>query len=236
MERRGGEPPAHIDIERAIWLLRDAALAPTTRKAYAGALRRFHDWLDGRPPPAGWLATYIEQMKWRRLAYASPALVVAAVRRAVRDLERARDRCDEHPVGRATLEQLERYRRKPGGPGRGQAAALRWKDADTMSGTAEAGGDVRGVRDAAIIGVASHALLRVSEVSRLDAEDVSLQRDGSALVTIRCSKTDQYGEGAVLHVRPDAAGRVSGHSLRVGAALSLAERGVSIAELQAAGR
>lgn len=236
MERRGGEPPAHIDIERAIWLLRDAALAPTTRKAYAGALRRFHDWLDGRPPTDGWLATYIEQMKWRRLAYASPALVVAAVRRAVRDLERARDRCDEHPVGRATLEQLERYRRKPGGPGRGQAAALRRKDADTMSGTAEAGGDVRGVRDAAIIGVASHALLRVSEVSRLDAEDVSLQRDGSALVTIRCSKTDQYGEGAVLHVRPDAAGRVSGHSLRVGAALSLAERGVSIAELQAAGR
>ncbi len=67
-----------------------------------------------------------------------------------------------------------------------------------MSECAEAGGDPRGVRDAALVGVASHALLRVSEVSRLDVEDVSRQRDGTALLKIRRSKTDQYGEGAIL--------------------------------------
>lgn len=103
---------------------------------------------------------------------------------------------------------------------------------------------------------------------------------------IRRSKTDQYAEGAFLHVCRDAAERlrrwlsaagmesgplfrpvrrdgvemsrlgpnavraaikaraaeagisrpVSGHSLRVGAAQSLAERGVSLAELQVSGR
>ena len=77
-----------------------------------------------------------------------------------------------------------------------------------MSECAEARSDARAVRDAALIGVASHALLRVSEVSRLDAEDISPQSDGSALVKIRRSKTDQYGEGAVLHVGADAAGRL----------------------------
>ena len=125
-----------------------------------------------------------------------------------------------------------------------------------------------------------------SEISRLDAEDVSPQRGGSALVRIRRSKTDQYGQGAVLHVCRDAAERLkhwmtmagiesgplfrpvkggsietarlgpgavratikrraaqagigrrtSGHSLRVGSAQSLAERGVSLAELQVIGR
>ncbi len=61
---------------------------------------------------------------------------------------------------------------------------------------------------AALVGVASHALLRVSEVSGLDVEDLAFQRDGSALVSIRRSKTDQYGEGAVLHVCRDAVGRL----------------------------
>ncbi|MDE0450803.1 MAG: tyrosine-type recombinase/integrase [Gammaproteobacteria bacterium] len=201
-------------------------------------------------------------------------------------MNRAGCRCREHPVGPVTVERLERYRREGADRGRGQAGPLLWEDADRISECAEARGDPRGVRDAALVGVASHALLRVSEVSRLDADDVSPQPDGSALVKIRRSKTDQYGDGAVLHVCRDAAGRlkrwiatagiesgplfrpvkgaaiqaarlgtdavraaikrraaeagiarrVSGHSLRVGAAQSLAERGVSLAELQVIGR
>ena len=276
----------HVDLGLAIGQLHTAALATTTRKAYAGALRRFDDWLNGRPPTDRLLARHLDEMFRRGLAPASATLVVAALRRAVRDLNRAGCRCREHPVGPLTLERLERYRREGADRGRGQAGPLLWEDADRMSECAEASGDARGLRDAALVGVASHAMLRVSEVSRLDAEDVSPQRDGSALVKIRRSKTDQYGEGAVLHVCKDAAGRlgrwmtlagiesgpvfrpvnsgaiktarmgtsairasikrraaqagiarhVSGHSLRVGAAQSLAERGVSLAELQVIGR
>ena len=220
------------------------------------------------------------------LAAASAALTVAALRRAVRDSARAGHRCAVDPVGPITLERLERFRREAAGRGPGQVAPVLWEDADTMSQRAEANDDHRGVRDAALIAVASDALLRVSEVSALSVSDVSFQRDGSARLSIGRSKTDQHGEGAVLYVCEDAAkrlarwittggvesgplfrpvvggsiepkrlgpnsvraaikrrakeagidGRVSGHSLRVGAAQSLAERGVSLVELQVLGR
>ena len=284
--RDAAETQAFIDIHLAIRQLHTAALAPTTRKAYAGALRRFDDWLDGRPPTDSFLAKHLDEMFRRGLAPASASLVVAALRRAMRDLNRAGYHCGEHPIGPVAIERLERYRREAADRGRGQAGPLLWEDADRMSECAEAVGDPRGVRDAALVGVASHALLRVLEVSRLDVEDVSRQRDGTALLKIRRSKTDQYGEGAILHICRDAAGRlkrwiaaagiesgpvfrpvkggsieatplgtgavraaikrraaqagivrrVSGHSLRVGAAQSLAERGVSLAELQVIGR
>lgn len=287
LERSPGKPAeAHLDIDLAIRRIHGAALAPTTRNTYAGALRRFDEWLHGRPPTDNHLARHLDEMFWRGLSHASASLVVAALRRAVRDLTRAGHDCGEHPVGPLTLDRLERYRRETPGRGRGQAGALSWEDADRMSENAESPGDARGVRDATLIGVASHALLRISEVSGLDVEDLSPRPDGSALVRIRRSKTDQYGEGAVLHLCPDAAERlgrwiavagiesgplfrpvragaieagrlgtgavravvkrraaqagiarrVSGHSLRVGAAQSLAERGVSLAELQVVGR
>ena len=152
---------------------------------------------------------------------------------------------------------------------------------------AEAPGDPAGKRDAAIISVTSDALLRVSEVSGLSVDDVTFLPDGTARITIRRSKTDQRGRGAVQyscsrtadrlrswmdagniesgalfcpvdrwgHVSrtglwPDSVraaikrrakeagieGRVSGHSLRIGSAQELAERGASLAELQKEGR
>ena len=46
----------------------------------------------------------------------------------------------------------------------------------------------------------SDALLRVSEVAALDTADIARDADGSATVTVRRSKTDQEGEGAVLYL------------------------------------
>ena len=57
---------------------------------------------------------------------------------------------------------------------------------------AEKAGDLAGVRDAAIVAVASDALLRVSEVAALDVSDVNLAEQ---TVLIRRSKTDQEGTG-----------------------------------------
>ncbi|MDE0191406.1 MAG: tyrosine-type recombinase/integrase [Gammaproteobacteria bacterium] len=213
-ERLEGNPrdaagtPAYLDIDGAIRAIHGAALARSTRNTYAGALRRFGEWLEGRPPTDSLLAWHIQEMSWRGLSPPSGALVVAAVKRAVRDLDKAGCRGAEHPVGPLTIEQLERFRREGAGRGRGQAGALRWEDADGMSKRAEAGEDPRGIRDAAVIGVASDALLRVAEASALNAEDVSFQDDGSAHLAIRRSKTDQHGAGAVCYVAPPAAERV----------------------------
>ncbi len=132
--------------------------------------------------------------------------------------------------------------------------------------------------------MASDALLRVSELQALDVADLDFS---TSTVTVRRSKTDQEGEGAVLYLgkptlkrvrkwleaaeleegplfrrvrvggvvgesrlsqqairsiikdRAEAAGvegRVSGHSLRVGSAQSLAAAGATLVEMQQAGR
>jgi len=187
------------------------------------------------------------------------------------------------PVGAAAARVLAGFRRQAQGRGRGQVAGVRWEEADRAMELAEGRGDLRGLRDAAILAVASDALLRVSEMTDLDVSDVSLTEQ---TVRIRHSKTDQEGEGSVqflgqptvarvrawlvaacltegalfravrkgrpfgerLSVRSlrkiigkraraaGASGRLSGHSLRVGSAQSLATAGASLVEMQVAGR
>ncbi len=141
---------------------------------------------------------------------------------------------------------------------------------------ANGGGSLAGFRDAAMIALASDALLRVSELLAVQVEDIQLEADGSGRLTVHHSKTDQESEGAVLYVGPPCAaswreaagvhvgplfrrirrgdkvqaeaitdraardiirrpaaeagieGRISGHSLRVGAAQSLAAAGAGL--------
>ena len=191
----------HLDFDLAIRQFDEAAMAGNTRKAYAGELRRYESWLDGRPPADRLLAGYLGALYDRGLAPASGELAVAAVKRAALETARAGHGIAEHPAGHLAARRLERFRRDGAGRGRGQAGPLDWDDADDMSECAGAAGDPRGIRDAALIGVASDALLRVSEASALDAGDVSFRNDGSAHVDIRCGKTDQHGEGAVRYGR-----------------------------------
>ena len=179
---------------------------------------------------------------------------------------------------------LAGFRRLAAGRGSGQVAGVRWEQADRVATMAEQRNHPIGLRDAAIVAVASDALLRVSEISSLDVEDVNLAEQ---TLLIRRSKTDQEGKGVlqflgkptverirawllktglmegplfravyksgrvrlgrltarsirrVITVRAKAAGvdgRVSGHSLRVGSAQSLAIAGASLVEMQVAGR
>lgn len=66
-------------------------------------------------------------------------------------------------------------------------------------------GGARGRRDAALIAVGSDALLRVSEVSAIEVEDVTFEDDGSARLLVPRSKTDQRGRGALLFLGPRTA-------------------------------
>ena len=168
---------------------------------------------------------------------------------------------------------------------------MRFSEVDTAAAVAaNDSGSVAGLRDAALLAVASDGLLRVSEVAALDVGDVQAEADGSGRLFVGESKTDQEGRGAVLYlgaltvsrvnawlaaaghqdgplfrrvrrggrvegdpgrrlsvnairriIRSRAAavgieGRVSGHSLRVGGAQSLAAGGASLVEMQTAGR
>ncbi|MDE0419924.1 MAG: tyrosine-type recombinase/integrase [Gammaproteobacteria bacterium] len=275
----------HLDFDLAIRLF-DNLPSENTRKAYAGVLRRYRSWLDGRPPTDRLLADYLGAMYDNGLAPPSAVTAVAAVKRAALESAWAGYELAEPPAGHLAAQRLERFHREGVGRGRVQAGPLDWDDADEMCECAEADDDPRGIRDAALVGVISSALLRVAEASALDAGDVSFLANGSAHIDIRRSKTDQHGDGAVCHVVPPAAARlrkwmdtagvesgplfrpvpgrrigetrlspdairaaikrrakqagitrrVSGHSLRVGAAQSLVEEGASLVDLQVAGR
>lgn len=166
---------------------------------------------------------------------------------------------------------------------------MHWSVADTVAAVAaKAGaGSLAGLRDAALVALASDCLLRVSETVAVQVADLAAESDGSGRLAVRRSKSDQEGRGAVLYVGEptmrriaawhDAAGlddgplfrrirrgdrveasaitdraarsiiqaraadagiegRVSGHSLRIGAAPSLAAAGAGLVELQQAGR
>ena len=100
-------------------------------------------------------------------------------------------------MGAATTRVLAGFRRLAGGRGRGQVTGVRWEQADRAAEMAEQPGNLAGLRDAAIVAVASDAMLRVSEVAALDVSDVNLAEQ---TVLIRRSKTDQEGKGTAQYL------------------------------------
>ena len=63
--------------------------------------------------------------------------------------------------------------------------------------------DLRGLRDAALLRVAYDTLCRRSELVAMRWEDIERHEDGSGLVHVLRSKTDQEGVGMMRFLRPD---------------------------------
>ena len=259
----------------------EASVSPNTRRAYAGVWHRFDEFqrnrLGGLEADDAGVATYLTGLFESGRSPATAGVVVAALR------FRARHGGAPDPVGPLSERVLAGFRRAGVGRGRGQVAGVGWAQSDAAAALSARAG-LAGLRDAALIAVASDALLRVSEIAALQVSDLDW---GTSTVTVQRSKTDQEGEGAVLYLgkptlrrvrewldaaridegplfrpvsksglvsaralsarsvrqiikdRAEAAGvegRVSGHSLRVGAAQSLAQAGASLVEMQQAGR
>ena len=256
--------------------LAKASMSGNTRRAYETALRGFEG--SGNPETDAGVAAYLGGLYGEGHSAAVAAMAVAALR------FRAKLNSRPSPVGAASERVLAGFRRLAAERGRGRVAGVRWEQADRAAALAEGDGDLAGLRDAAIVAVASDALLRVSEIEALDIGDVN---PAEQTVLIRRSKTDQEGEGAVQFLgEPTVArvrawlagagltegplfrplfrsgrlregrltersirriiirrareagveGRISGHSLRVGSAQSLATAGASLVEMQLAGR
>ena len=106
------------------------------------------------------------------------------------------------PAPKATERVLAGFRREGRVRGRGQVVGVRWEQVDAATAVAESSdGSVRGLRDAALLVVMSDGLLRVSEAAALEAE-------GANTLTIRRSKTDQEGAGAVQYIGGPTVARV----------------------------
>jgi hypothetical protein len=69
-------------------------------------------------------------------------------------------------------------------------------------------GTLPGLRDGALLSLAYDTGLRVSELVRVACDHIAIERDGSAVLTVPRSKTDQEGQGAYAWLSPDTMRRV----------------------------
>ena len=98
------------------------------------------------------------------------------------------------PRTACAVDVLRRIGREGRNRGRGQVAGVGWAQAEAVAARAADSGNLRGVRDAAIILVMSDTLARISEVVALQCSDVEPETTTSGgTVHIRASKTDQLG-------------------------------------------
>lgn len=181
-----------------------SSLAPHTRLTYARALEALDRWLIERKLPLtdANLAEYFGQMYESGRAPSTAKLTMSAIR------FRTRVAGLPNPVSILTERILAGFFRRGRERGRGQVAGLRWEQADAASALAEAGGGLIDLRDAAMISLASDALLRVSEVAQLKMRDLLPEPDGTGRVRLRFSKTDQQGRGATQFLGPSTMRRL----------------------------
>ena len=170
------------------------ALAPSTRKSYECHIRQF--------ARAGYRLTGRDLVRWisdRQEAGKSPNTIkqgVGAIRKFAAALDLAFSP-REIMLIQAALKQACRENR---GQARGSVSGAGWEISDRAAEKASRTGDWRGYRDAAIIRITSDALLRVSETSAIDVEDITAIAEGMGKLLIKSSKTDQEGIGAYVYL------------------------------------
>ena len=176
-------------------------VAAETRRGYAGDLGRYGAWCSERrlapiPASAERLVNYVAHLAAEGKAPSSIERALAAVLSAHRLAGAARP---DTKAARTAIKALRRRRAEAGsGPRKATAASVAelrrlvdGLDASTLIGA----------RDRAVILLGFAGMLRRSEVAALTVADVDESAEGLS-VTVRHSKTDQAGEGAVVAILP----------------------------------
>ena len=191
--------------------------APATRRNYRRAWRRFIAWCEAegfQPLPASpeVVAAHLTDRAAQGLAVSSLGLARSAIRHAHAEAGHA-DPCAHEGV-RRVLRGIARQRAEAG-HGVRQAAGLTAEVLAAIKATAHLPrtgptgrtespeqAKRRGAVDYALAAVMRDGLLRRGEASALTWADVSVEPDGSGRLTLRRSKTDQEGLGAVQYLAP----------------------------------
>jgi site-specific recombinase XerC len=196
------------------------AMAPATKAALAADLDCYVQWCaqERRVPlpadPEG-LVLYLRQLEAdgkKPATLARRMASLASIHRLIGHGEKDGLPTD-HPMVRNAL----RANRRRKGATQKQAAPLRFGGAlnedvkgFTITALLEAcGGDLQGLRDAALLSLGYDAGLRVSELTRVECGHIDLQPDGSATLFIPFSKTDQEQEGAWAWLSVETVRRVA---------------------------
>ena len=192
------------DADAEFILVREAlrSLAKPTRVNYRSALRRIDAWLGERPHTDSTLAAYV--MELHRLGKA-PATIGQAVI-AVKFREKVFDH--PSPAGKHTEQALRAVRREGSDRRKGSAPGLTLDQVESIIQAAEQDGTVWGLRDSAIIATAFYTGLRVGEAAAIRVSDLTFFNDGTGILRVRQSKTDQFGVGIQLGLATDAVRRI----------------------------
>ena len=171
-----------------------ASLSANTRRAYRRAWDAWLAWLGQEQASDVTASAYLAAMHDAGKAPATCALHAAALRFAHR--VGVRGAPVPGPLMERTLAGIHREGRARG---RGQVEGITWSQADATAQVAAQAG-LPGLRDAALVATMSDALLRASEASALTVADIQRQADGSGLLVLAHSKTDQEGRGSTLYL------------------------------------
>ena len=187
-----------------------ASRAPRTLRLYAGAFRRWATWaethgfaaLPAAPEP---IAGYLAHLAANR-SVATARQAAAAIAHAHRSAGHPNP-CESEGV-RRTLAGIARQQAAAGKAVR-QATAITGERLAAIRATirsetrsASPSSRRRAARDIALLAVMRDGLLRRSEAAAIRWADLEVVSDRSGRLTIRRSKTDQTGAGAVLYLGP----------------------------------
>ncbi|MDE2980862.1 MAG: tyrosine-type recombinase/integrase [Gemmatimonadota bacterium] len=215
--------------------------SPATRRAYKTAWRQFAEWCreegyEALPADPQTVAAYLARRADLGVTFSTLNVDRAGIR------YHHETRGVDSPTQSAGVKRVLRGLRRRAAAskliqGRGQVTGLSRTHLAAIRATAhqrrtyrndtresEARAQRRGDVDIALISVMRDALLRRSEAISLTWKDIEFSSDGSALVTIPRSKTDQEGAGAVQYIGRDAADALK--AIRPDADESMASRPV----------
>ena len=194
-------------------LLDEYEIAEGTRRTYEYQWRRWQEWAASRkveslPADPIHVKAYLAE---RALKLGHAPATVRGAAAAISYMHRDKgepDPCIDREV-KKTLSGIARKKRRPQKQARPLTAGAFRKIIKVafMPRRGKGGGLespeaalLRGQVDVAMIGLMRDALLRVSEAANAVWGDLERYRDGSGLILIRQSKTDQEGEGMVRFV------------------------------------
>lgn len=169
----------------------EAAKAANTKRAYRGDWSRFETWcsehgvkpLPASPAAVAAYATWLGE-KGRK---------VSTIQRAVTAISQAHGLAKKpSPITNERVRTVMKGIRRRLGTAQRKAKPL--LPLDIRAAFAKMPGDIRGLRDRALIAVGFCGAFRRHELVALDVDDVEHADDG-LVVTIRRSKTDQEGHG-----------------------------------------
>ena len=193
------------------------ARAPASIKALANDLACYADFCAracgrGLPASEAQIVAYLEDCEARGLKPATVGRRLASLAVVHALLGTA------SPTRGAIVRDAVRGFRRRVGVAQRQAAPLRFGEGiGSVPATgftlavllAACPGTLPGLRDAALLSLAYDTGLRVSELVRVACEHIAREPDGTAVLTVPRSKTDQEGQGALAWLSPDTVRRAA---------------------------